>query len=457
MTQEELQIILSGQPDKVIQDMQVSDLTLPQWKDLQKEYFPMQHEIMTNLIKYPQRLENGQDRFQRTPLGLQKLAVNRLAQSMFATPVKFKWIYDNEDENQKLAVDVLNHLYTVDNYINGENIERAKAVNACCQCATIWRVVPVENYVVKGIPTKFKLKHKTYSEMEGYKLYPRFTEDGDLLALSISYKGLDKKERFDIYTANAFHKYVKQDKWIAESGQSILFMPLVYTWIQEPVWGGQEGTKLVEQLEEMESFQGNYIAKNSVPTFYVDWGETQGRTKVFKSETSTDFRHIITVGKDGKVQDVTWQGASESVSQRYARIRNAFFEQVQIPDISFATLINSRTSAENKELLFSDVKQKAKDLGTEWETLLVEEIEIVKQFAKVMFPSLAASIDLITCTCEVVPYSIKTKKETAEYISLAGDNMSLVTKVRLLDEVEDIDAEVERIESGNSVAANQGF
>ncbi|HON20430.1 MAG TPA: phage portal protein, partial [Bacteroidales bacterium] len=201
----------------------------------------------------------------------------------------------------------------------------------------------------------------------------------------------------------------------------------------------------------------NYIAKNSIPTFYVDWGETQGRTKISKSETSTDSRHIITVGKDGKVQDVTWQGATESVSQRYARIRNAFFEQVQIPDISFATLINSRTSAENKELLFSDVKQKAKDLGTEWETLLTEEIEIVKQFAKVLFPSLTTSIDLITCTCEVVPYSIKTKKETAEYISLAGDNMSLQTKVSLLDEVEDIDAEVERIESGNSAAANQGF
>ena len=69
-------------PD-IIKGLQVSSYTGPKWADLKKQYNPQEHSIL-NTVLYPPRLdENGQDQFKRVPLALQKLVVNRIAQSMF--------------------------------------------------------------------------------------------------------------------------------------------------------------------------------------------------------------------------------------------------------------------------------------------------------------------------------------------------------------------------------------
>jgi hypothetical protein len=242
-----------------------------------------------------------------------------------------------------------------------------------------------------------------------------------------------------------------------EYPKDLEIFPVLYMNTTEPVWGGAAGTSLVEQLEEMESYQGLYIKRNTSPTFTLDYGELQpGDTqKTDVAETSSDSRRIIKVGKGGNMQDVTWQGATEAIEARYQRLRNAFFEQIQVPDTSFSNMIKSNTSAENKELIFADSRAKAEDLGGEWEKMLFSEMEIVKAFAKIMFPSYSAALDLITARRVIKPYNVRTKKENAEYVATAGDAMSMGTKVRILDEVDDVEQEVEIIEAGASAQANQ--
>jgi len=464
MTIEKLQEILAKNPEQALADLQVSSFTLPKWSDLEKEYDPMQHSIQST-IDYPAKLnENNMDDFKRTSFGLQKLAVARIAQAMFAAPVTRNYTFDTSNQQQIDAVQLLESLFEIENYIDSENIERGKQLNASCQIVTIWSAVPSEiPIMVNNLPTKFKLIHKTYSEMEGYKIYAQTDSNGEILVISIFYTDSASKEHVDVYANTNPPQYLKYDKleqWTLDSllsNRALACFPALHLTSKEPVWGGTAGTNIVEQIEELISFQGLYIKKNAAPTFVLDYGDTAGASRAVTEEKSNDSRKIITVGKGGTMADVTWPGAGTAVKDQYQILRNAFFEQVQMPDISFANLINSNTSAENKELLFSDVKAKALDLGGEWSRFFYKEFLIVKAFAKVMFPSLASALDLISMRAKINPYSIKSKKETAEYVSLAGDAMSLHTKVTLLGEADNVDQEVETIEAGNSMNANQGI
>ena len=459
MTLEELQEILALPLDEQINELQQTSFEdLPKWEDLQKEYEPSKHSIW-DLNKYPAKLnENGQDDFKRTAFGLQKLAVSRIAQMMFSTPVQRVYNYDKENQQQAEAVDILEELYRVHNFIDSENVERGKMLNATCQMATVWWVYDKPNFVY-GLPMTKKLTHKSYSEMDGYKIYPITDENGEILVLSIAWTSSSDIDYMMSYFSQPTIQsisYKKGEKgWEEISRTPLTIFPVVYANIKEPVWGGSDGTNLVEQMEEMESNDGMYIKRNSAPTFTLDYGDITGGKLGETEEKTDDARRIIKLGKGGSMNDVTWEGAGESLNSRMARLRNAFFEQVQMPDISFANLINSNTSAENKELLFSDAKAKARDLGGEWEKLFYTEMEIIKDFMKVLFPAYAEALNSITVRSIIRPYSIKTKKENAEYIQIGGEAMSLATKVRILDEVDDIDEEVATIQGENTVQSNQ--
>lgn len=463
-----LEILGLPSPAETVKELQnTSYPDLPKWSDLINEYDPMKHSIWDE-AKYPPKLNtNQQDEFKRTALGLQKLAVNRIAQSMFSTPTTRKYNYKRDNESAQKAVDIMEEVYRTQNKIDSENIERAKKLNASCQIVTVWNVYEREN-IIEGETSKLKLAHTTYSPIDGYELYPINDPNGELLVLSIGYKDTDDVEFMAVYINiqdnYEFRLYANIGKWkLAEiEGQQnpakLEVFPVVYANISEPVWGGEAGTNKVEQLEEMESYQGMYIKRNALPTFTLDYGEVRAGAKDDETEETTeDVRRIIRVGKGGKMTDVTWEGAEAAVTSRYARIRNAFFEEIQVPDTSFANMVASNTSAENKELIFTDAKAKAKDLGGEWESLFYEELKIVMAFVKIMFVSTKAELEMMSVRSVINPYSMRTKKENSEYISTAGGSMSQATKVGILAEVDDINAEVEQIESENSASVNQGL
>jgi hypothetical protein len=455
MNQNDLDVILSSNTDEIINKLSISSFSLPTWSSLEKQYDPTKHSIFDTSI-YPQKLdENGRDEFKRTAFALQQLATSRMAQVMFSNPVKRTYSYDKTKESLKEAEAIIEELYRTQNFIDSGNVERCKKLNAACQFVTIWYTVEKPNIVAEQ-ETKFKLKHKTYSEFDGYTIYPITDDFGELIVLSVSYKDSTDVEHFEIYTRTNYFKYDKIDGWILnEVSKPINVFPCSYMNIKQPIWGGEAGTNLIEQLEEMESFQGLYIKKNSVPTYYIDYGELQeGSVKSDTKESSTDARKLISVGRNGKMVAVNWDGANEAIKDRFARIRNAFFEQVQMADTSFATMINANISADSKELLFSDSKAKAKDLGGEWEIFFYEELLIVKEFAKVMFPKYVKDFDFISIRSEVVPYSVRSKKEAAEFISVGGVGMSLETKIRELNLVDDIEKEIEDIQNESSANAN---
>lgn len=462
----EILTLISSPKDLVTLLQESSFHDLPKWSDLVKEFDPLKHSIITDINTYPPKInEKGQDEFKRTPLALQKLAVNRLVQSMFATPVTRMYDYDRENEQENLAVDILENIYRVKNDIDGANIERGKKLHGSCQMATIWRAYdkPLQ---VKGQVSNISLTHTTYSPMDGYDLYPQVDEFGDLIVMSIGYTDSSDLEHFDVYIGGeqpAVVYLVNESGWklsesITENPKRLEFFPVTYAKVYEPAWGGKSGTLKVEQLEEMESFDGLYIKKNSAPAFTLDYGELPpGSQQSDTKEKSDDSRKIIPVGKGGGMKDVSWTGAGESLDKRIKRLRNAFFEEIQIPDTSFENMIGTSLSADNRELVFSDARQKAIDLGGEWNTLFRKEMEIVTEFAKIMFPSLRLAFENISVRSVIKPYSVKSDKDKAEFVANAGSSMSMQTKVEVLDVVSDVDAEVRAIQEELSASANQGF
>jgi len=459
MTNSQLEAILAlTDNSEIVKLLSVTSFAVPLWTDLLPQYDPMLHKIW-DTVAYPVKLtETGQDDFKRTPLALQKLAVSRIAQAMFSASTERKYSYLTGSDTEKKASSIIEQVYRINNNIDSTNIERAKRVNACCEVVTVWKVYDKPG-TIEGEQVTKKLTHSIYSEMDGYKIYANNDENGELLVVSIAYKDKANVAYFDTYingVAPEFRRYVNRGGWKLDetstpSPLKLEVFPVVHTWLPEPVWGGKAGTALVEQLEEMESFQGLYIKRNSLPTFTLDYGEITNNSPNEVTEKSTDSRHIILVGKGGVMQDVTWPGAKEAIADRYGRIRNSFFEQVQMPDISFANMINSNTSAENKELLFSDAKAKARDLGGEWEKMFYDELEIIKKFLAVLLPKYTNEFNSISIRSEIQPYSVNSKKELAEYISLAGGSMSLSTRVELLREVDDYASEVKAIEDELSV------
>lgn len=468
MTIEALELILAKAPAEIVADLQETSFPdLPTWADLEEQYEPSAHAIM-DTTQYPEKLdENNVDSFKRTAFALQKLMVRRVAQSMFSNPVKRKYNYDVENETEQAAVDIIEEMYRTRSFIDSENIKRAKMLNATCQVATIWSAYEVAPYFVKGEPIKYKLFHKSYSEQQGYKLYPIVDRYDNLLVFSVYYTDSDDIEQMDVYI-NAYNggkaqylRFVNLEGWQLDaelSNTALEVFPVVYANIDAPVWGGDDGTLLVEQLESMESYQGLYIQRNALPTFTLDYGEIEhGSQRSTTEEKADDSRRIIEVGKGGQMNDVTWQGAGDAVSDRFTRIRNAFFEQNQVPDTSFSTMIASNTSADNKELIFADAKANAQDLGGVWVRFFYDEFEIIKTYLSVLFPKYRQAFQNISARSVITPYSIKTRAENAEYVSTAGDSMSLETKVGILGESDDVTAEADRIRAEQQINTNSGI
>lgn len=463
MTIEELKEILALPPDEAVEALKESSFLVPLWEDLEPQYDPLQHTIYNTTIYPIKENDNGADDFKRTALAMQKLAVSRISQALFATPTKRIWNFDKTSERQIQAVDIIEEIYRVHNYIDSENIERAKKNNAACEIVTIWSSYePKIPLIVSGEVAKLKLTHSTYSPIDGYTIYAQKDSNGELIVVSIGYQDADDIEFLDVYTNSdtiQFFRFKNDGEWALddteglENPKTLEIFPVVHTWLSEPVWGGLAGTGLVEQLEEIESYDGMYIKRNSNPAFTAYYGEGDLRKET--EENTNNVRDIIEVAKGGQVTDITWQGAGKAVENRYTRLRNAFFETNQVPDNSFATLINSQTSAENKELVFSDVKAKAMDLGGEWSKMFYEEIIIVLRFAAIMFPSFKTEFETISARSVIQPYNLKSTKDSAEIVAMAGASMSTETQVRELDLVDDIEQEVEAIEENRSTQANQ--
>lgn len=394
--------LLQGTADEIIRRLSNKTLNIPTWSVLEKDYEPTKHPIMFDHSgrRDKQRSDGSMDKAARIHLGLEKLLTTRTNEFMFALPVKR--IYNNIEDNETRQA-IANAMEAIYKHarIDAENKRRGLAYFAGCEVFTIWYTVEAQN-ARYGFDSRYKLKCKTFSPMDGVELFPFFDEYGDLLAMSMRYDRIVKTKTvtfFETYTAERHIKW-QQDgsRWeeLVNEAIAIQKIPGVYVWRKQPVWHGLSHIR--QEIEYTLSRNSDVIAYNSAPILQVV-GNLIG------SENKGETQRVYRVESGGSVSYVSWTQAIQALQYQVASMLNLFWTQGQMPDISFDNMkALGNIGYDARQTLFMDAHLKVGDESGAWIEAFEREANVIKAFLKQMNTAWASEIDNIDIEHVISPF-----------------------------------------------------
>lgn len=427
--------IFDGSPaGTIISELKKKSVEVPSWDVLIKEYEPTLHRIVNDLIgrKDRQRSDGVIEKASRIYVGMEKLLSRRYNEYTFSIPVKR--VYSNIEGNQ-MREDIAKAIEAIYKHarIDAVNLKRGLAYYAACEIFTIWYTVEKPN-TLYGFDSKYKLKCKTFSPMDGVKLYPLFDEMDDMLAMSFEYtKKIDNVNvtYFETFTSE-MHYLWKQDAASADGwtqvltsknsdgedqyGQpiNILKIPGSYLWRQAPVYHGL--TYIREELEYTLSRNSDVIAYNSAPVLKVV-GKIIGEEK--KGESRRSFR----LENGGDVAYVSWNQSVEALKYHVDMLIKLFFMQAQMPDVSFDNLKGlGSIGYDARQTLFTDAHLKIGEEAGAWTEFLERECNVIKAFLKKMNVKWENEVDNVDIDHIITPFVQNDEKyEIEKWMKANGD------------------------------------
>jgi SPP1 family phage portal protein len=445
-------------PNGTIAELMVKTRTVAPWSSLVKEYEPSLHPVMTDKAYKDVVTKSGLVKQCRITLGLQKLAVKRMTELIFGIPVKR--IYNPKNEDEKTAAKIMEAIFRK-NKIDSVNIDRGRQFYASCEFATVWYTQKTDvNYA--GEKSRLKLRCKTFSPMNGAFIYPLFDEYDDLIALSVQYNrevGRSKVTYFETYTEDKHMRWIMRGRnWEEELNETIYLgkIPGVYAYRPEPIW--EDESRNVFEAEWSLSRNGNYLRKNSRPNWVVfsddpvEFGE--------EDQKDSAARNVLRYPAGAKAGYQTWEQAIDSLKFHINTIRQNFFVQLQLPDMSFESMKATPMSGEARKMMFIDGQLKVTDESGVWMDTFYREINVVKAFMRRMFPRIATSIDTLDVDVVITPYNIRDDAEQIQNFTNATGGRAIMarrTAIKKLGEVDDVDAELAMIERDESRESMSDF
>ena len=436
----------------IISDLKYKTVVVKPWANLRKEYEPKEHPVMTDKTYKDKVTKKGIERVTRLTLGLQKLAVKRMTELMFAIPVQR--VYNPENEQEKTVAKIMEAIFQK-NRIDSLNIERGKSLFASCETITLW-YSQEQPTVYAGQKSPLKLRCKNYSPMNGDSLYPLFDEYDDMIALSIEYtrkEGNKTITYFDTYTADEHIRWRTGDGATVEELREAVELEKitgVYIHRDEPIWEDQSPN--VYEGEWTLSRNGNYIRKNARPNWVVF---SDSKVKYGNEQTNDNAgRNVLQYGQNDKAEYKTWQQAIDSIKFHIDEIKRNFFMQLQLPDMSMENMKATPMSGEARKMMFIDAQLKVTDESGIWIEFFDREINVVRAFMKKMYPNLSAAIDSLQVYVVITPYQIRDEAERITNLTNATNGkaiMSQRTAVANLGYVDDVDKELEQIAKESAV------
>ena len=439
-------------PCNIISDLKQKSVDVPSWGDLVKEYDPKQHPVYTD-NSYRDKVKGGKtERMTRITYSIEKQAVKRMKELMFTIPVRRK--YTTQNEQEKRAAAIMEAIFRK-NHIDGMNIKRGHRLFASCEIATIWFTQEAKT-AYAGEKTNLKLRCRTFSPMDGDALYPLFDEYDDMIALSIEYKRVvgDKTLYFfDTYT-DSFHWRWQNTGGGWEVAADPEEMPIpkisgVYMNRPEPIWEDQAQNG--HELEWILSRNGNYLRKNSRPTWVICSDNASPVRKDREPSDDNAGRNVLRYGKDDKAGYATWNQAIESLKFQAEELRRNIHTTLQLPDMSMEQMKSTPMSGEARKMLFIDCQMKVTDESGDWLEFFDREVNVVREFGAIMYPELAEAFRTMSVENEITPYQINDFSQQVKdlYDATGGKAvMSQQTGIRRLGVVpeEDVEAEMQRIQ-----------
>ena len=446
---------LSRPIDNIINDLKEKSVCVPSWEVLMKAYDPKLHEIVKDDVTRKDKLrkDGTKEEASRIYIGLEKLLTKRMTEFMFAIPVKRVYHNNEGNETRQQIAKAIEAIYKYAR-IDSENIKRGNAYFAACEIFTIWYVVDKPN-TLYGFNSKYKLKCKTYSPMDGVKLYPLLDELDDMLAMSFEYKKKVKDEEityFETYTADRHYKWRQQgQRWEAVGmAEEIKLMkiPGVYSFRPFPIYHGL--TRIRKELEYTLSRNSDVIAYNAAPVIKIA-GQIKGE------EDKGESRRIYRVENGGDVSYVSWSQAIEALKYHVETLLKLYWMQSQMPDVSFDNMKSlGNIGYDARQMLLTDAHMKVGDESGSWLELFDREGSVIKEYLKHMNKAWEKEIDNIEIEHIITPYIQKDEDATADrLLKLNGGKpvMSQLESIQQAGYSNDAQATLEQIQSEEASAS----
>ena len=452
------EIFSLGTAGTIITELKKKSVEVPDWAVLINDYEPTKHKIVNDLVgrKDRERSDHVLEKASRIYVGMEKLLSHRYNEYTFSIPPKR--VYSKIDGNETRAA-IANAIESIYKHarIDAVNLKRGLAYYAACEIFTIWYTVEKENSLY-GFPSHYKLKCKTYSPMDGYKLYPLIDEMDDMLAMSFEYEkkvGDKTFTYFETFTADKHYLWrqdgLSADGWteitatmkddgVIVHGEDIEIMkiPGAYLYRNAPVYHGL--TYIREEIEYTLSRNSDVIAYNSAPVLKVV-GDIIG------DESKGEGRRAFRVANGGDVSYVSWQQSIDALKYQVDMLIKLFFMQAQMPDVSFDNLKGlGSIGYDARQTLFTDAHLKIGDEAGAWTEFLERECNVIKAFLKKMNVKWASEIDNVEVEHIITPFVQNDEKyEIEKWMKANGDKplVGHLESIRKAGVSEDPDASFE--------------
>ncbi|GAA6242467.1 hypothetical protein F030043B2_15090 [Bacteroides fragilis] len=432
MPMDEITAILdSTRPvDNIINDLKEKSVCVPSWDKLIKDYEPTMHDIVTDTVTRQNKVRSDGtvEQASRIYVGLEKLLTKRITEFMYSIPVKR--IYHNIEGNptrQQIAK-AIEAIYKYAR-IDSENIKRGNAYFASCEVFTIWYTVESPN-TLYGFTSRYKLKCKTYSPMDGVKLYPLLDELGDMIAMSFEYTKKVKNEQitfFETYTANMHYKWKQEGSgWelVKSEPVAILKIPGVYAYCSVPIYHGLSYIR--KEIEYTLSRNSDVIAYNSAPILKIAGG-------IKGSENKGESRRVYRVEQNGDVAYVSWAQSIEALKYHVDTLVKLFWSQSQMPDISFENMKSlGNIGFDARQTLLTDAHLKVGDESGAWIEAFERECSVIKAFLKMMNVTWKGEVDNVEVEHVITPFIQNDEKSEIEKWVTASGGKAVVSQLEAI-------------------------
>lgn len=424
--------LLDGTPEEVSRLLFATRPAIPRWSVLQKDYDPRKHAICNDRVtrRDKMRSDGGVDKASRIHLGLEKLLAARINEFMFSIPVKRIYTGIEENETRRQIAKAMEAIYASAR-IDSVNKRRGLAFFASCQALTIWYAVEEQTgHVRYGFPTRWKMRCRIYSPMEGAEIYPYFDSYGDLKAIGVRYEAEEGEE---MLTYSECWTEDRHRVWRTGSGKSeeivdeavtLGKIPGIYISRPRPVWDGLSHIR--QEIEYAMSRHSDVVAYNSSPILKVV-GDLEGREN--KGETQRVYR----VAPGGDVAYVAWQQGPEAMKYHIDTLLDMFWTQSQMPDISFAQMKGlGNIGYDARQTLLMDAHLKVGEESDAWLEALDREANVLKAYLALMNPDWAEDLSEIGIEHVITPYRINDESGEVDKWVKASGGQPLVSHIEAI-------------------------
>ena len=149
----------------------------------------------------------------------------------------------------------------------------------------------------------------------------------------------------------------------------------------------------------------------------------------FGKEKDDESKSVFQYSAKADAKYITWDQAIENLKFFTNELKQMFFTQLQLPDMSYENMKTMPMSGEARKMMFIDAQLKVEDESGPLLEMLDREVNVVKAFVKAILPAnMHADIDTLQVETQITPFSITDDKDTIDNIMTATGGRAIMSQ-----------------------------